>query len=441
MIAHSVYIVQSQIVSLGSIPFTVDCDELNPVFSPIFTSENCFMNMQNSILNFERRYLRKDRESYTHLPSKPFLRNLGRLYFDSRSIIFASKDTQDTVIDHLTQRTEHWPPYTKKDEEDEYYFQVFGHSRELKDQRMNHLYFELYRSLSLKAVFKDKTQATGKIFLHFYPSGYIIINLAIDIKQQNLQDFSTLEHAIRETRPHRHDGHWIWSCRLGEGKLPKIIKLVKENIYESLFKYPPSTLPKESHWHSALKLLTTTESKEFANIFFKGKYENFEFSHRFTTPEYLLSSTQGIIFLMSPSHKKWRQRTIQLFWRVFTIYEFLMLKKYIYGDYAKFLSSEIAELKKFRLSVSKKLTEEDLFKFSVYDPKIPEYLLALDKHIQNASPFYRRVYSSISSGINFDDSREKVKKLVEKWEAEIEQWEPKLCFLWKKIISPIRSVF
>ncbi|MBA7490299.1 hypothetical protein ES702_00836 [subsurface metagenome] len=396
MICNSAYVVQTQVISMSNRPFHAG-KELRPIFRPIFNSSNCFDDMRDSKL-YDWRH--KD-----ELPSKPFIRNLGQICFNVIREEFSEYDPR------------------------------------LEDQRMNHLHFELRKPLFLKATFDGQTQADGKAFIHFYPSGYIVIHLAIALKQQqNLQSLNSLHQAIRETRPMRSDSRWIWSSRLGTGKLPKIVELIRENIYQSLYTNF-STSNKHNHWHSALKLITTYDAKRVANRFFKGKYDLFNLwphGHSDYSDEYLLSSKQGVACGLSPYRS--RHSALRFFWRISDLYEFVILKSHIYDDYAEFLRSEIANLKDFRLSTLRKLTREDMSQFSVYDPQIPQYFAALDRHIRSAKPFYRRIYSSISSGTGFDEHREKVKKLVNEWEAEVKQWEHGLSVLWKKVISPLRSI-
>ena len=101
---------------------------------------------------------------------------------------------------------------------------------------------------------------------------------------------------------------------------------------------------------------------------------------------------------------------------------------------------QITELVDFRLSLRRKLTKEDLLRFSVYDTNVHRFMAALDGHIRTARPFYRRIYSLISGGTGFSERREKVKELVNEWHDEAAKWEPSLVKLWNKVIRPVRSI-
>ena len=453
MICNSAYIVQTQVISMSDRPFLAG-KGLRPIFRSIFNNSNCFADMPDSILY--------DRCHKDELSSRPFIRNLGQICFNTRSACFEDVTGQYMFGEFLVGAKKYGVDEGMRELLREIFApgeelvsrkDFFGYDPRLEDQRMNHLYFELRKPLFLKATFDGQSQADGKVFIHFYPSGYIVIHLVIALKQQqNLQSLDSLHQAIRETRPMRSNNRWIWSSRLGTGKLSKIVELIRKNIYQSLYTNF-SISNKHNHWHSALKLITTYDAKRVANRFFKGKYDLFNlgpFEYRDhsdysddrntkqSEDEYLLSSKQGIVCGLSP-HRS-RNFALRFFWRISALHEFVILKSHIYDDYAEFLRSEIANLKDFRLSTLRKLTREDISQFSVYDPQIPQYFAALDRHIRFVKPFYRRVYSSISSGTGFDERREKVKKLVNEWEAEVEQWEHSLSVLWKKVISPLRSI-
>lgn len=456
MICNSAYVVQTQVISMGDRPFHT-VKGLRPIFCSIFNKSNCFTDMPDSILY--------DRCHKDESPSRPFIHNLGQICFNTRTACFEKVHNQHTFGEFLVGEKKYGVTAEVRSmrellreifapgEEIVSRKDFFGYDPRLEDQRMNHLYFELRKPLFLKATFYGQTQADGKVFIHFYPSGYIVIHLVISLKQQqNLQSLDSLHQAIRETRPMRTNNRWIWSSRLGTGKLSKIVELIRKNIYQSLYTNF-SISNKNNHWHTTLKLITTNDAKSVANRFFKGKYDlynlgPFEYSEhsnysddrntKQSEDEYLLSSKQGVVCGLSP-HRS-RNFALRFFWRISALHEFVILKSHIYDNYAEFLRSEIANLKDFRLSTLRKFTREDMIQFSVYDPQIPQYFAALDGHIRSVKPFYRRVYSSISSGTGFDERREKVKKLVNKWEAEVEQWEHSLSVLWKKVTFPLRSI-
>ncbi len=155
--------------------------------------------------------------------------------------------------------------------------------------------------------------------------------------------------------------------------------------------------------------------------------------------EYLLISNQG--FILNFLGDRNRKSALKLFWKFQTLHEFVNIKKIIYQDYSDYLRSEIVNLKEYHLSIKSKFLKEDPLRLSPFNSEIPYFLWVLDKHIQSASPYYRKIYSFISKGTEFDDIRLKLNELINVWEEEIEKWEPSLLVLWTKLIAPIRSIF
>jgi hypothetical protein len=366
--------------------------------------------------------------------AKPFIRNTGHICLNpQRNSIKGTEEARlwlladllgvwDKYGDPGARASMSRPPF-------------FGYDPSLKDQRMNHLFFELARPLALRAVSPTgRVQAVGKVFVHIYPSGYVVLSLAIALGQQNLKNLERAHRAIRETSPWRSDGRWVWSSRTAGRDLAGMAKRVRESIYHSLFAERPPSIH-EGRWSTALRLVTDLEAEEVTPMLFKGGYELLTLGMGDT---YLLSARPGIICgIESFRHKR---PALRLFWEIMRIYEFVMLKNSIYDQYRDFLRTEITSLREFRLSALHKIKEEDLLRFSVYDASIPRYLLALDKHTRGLSAYQRRIYSSISRGTGFDERRDKVKELVKEWEEEVAKWEHGLSVLWKKVISPLRAL-
>jgi hypothetical protein len=267
---------------------------------------------------------------------------------------------------------------------------------------MNHLCFELHPPIELRATVAGKVQAEGKVFVHLYPSGYVVVHLAVVLKHRCLESLASLRRAVLETRPWRSDGTWIWSSKLGTAKLREVIELVQSSILGSVF-IDLAGPTRQDRWHFAIRLLTKATASEIVSGFIEGQYEQFNLAR---SEEYLLSSRQGVICGLSESRSRWRAHS--LFER--------------------------------RLGVTQKLAKEGVLRLSAYDRRIPRYLLTLDTYIRALSPFLRRVYSSLSDGTGFGERRARLLELVEEWEEEVEKWEPIVVMLWKKIMSPLHSL-
>ena len=413
MLAESFYIVQSQIIGLSELPFSIDKKSIRKPFQTIFSSKDCFSNMQSLILNAW---------PTSTLPSQPFIRGLGQICFNTRSARLLN--SHERIYD--------LPKYLKKSDDcSEEKITFWGYNQSLEDQRMNQLYFELRRPLFLKATHEQKVKADGRLFLHIYPAGYLMIHLAIAMKQALSLDDQTIREILLETRPGSKNQKWFWRTKLIDGTLSEVTDLARSNIFQSIFSSPPVT--KSSRWQSAIKIVSTIEAKKLSKLILKGDYEVFKIRNS----EYIISSRHGIICNFEPTRE--RRSALRFFWKIFTFHNLVAFKNYVYDAYAEFLREEILQLRKHRLSYIIKL-KEDLFRLSVFDPLISEYLYALDGHIRSAPPFYRAIYSSISNGGSFDMRRNKIKSLVSEWESEVAQWDPSMIIIWKKVASPLLSL-
>lgn len=436
------YIVHTQIIGLGNRPFP-PLNRIRAVWHPLFNSKDCFTDLYSLIQ--DARHWDQDQE---RIPSKPFIQHLGSIYFTTRSVrLVYGRDDRSVLAEHLggEQYTEGYAPAPFEENETDDYFTyapIFGFDKDLEDQRMNYLYFEVRKPLFLKAETTDDTRADGKVFIHIYPSGYLSLQVAVSLawqKDRRLNDVRTL---IQETRPWRRDTQWIWSSRLGTGTLSDVVERVKSKLRQSL--YVDNSQPlREGPWLSALKLASDADAQRIALevMLPRGQYDVLDLrstDRDRSNCKGLVASRQGILCVAPREHK--RKQALTLFWRILTLAEFVAFKQRVYDDYADFLRPQVQQLREFRLSIRRKLTKEDLFRFSVYDQTIPQFLAALDAHIRAAKPFHRRIYTSMSVGTGFDAQRERVMELVEDWEKEVEQWEPSLSLLWKRVISPIRSL-
>jgi hypothetical protein len=395
MIARSAYIVFSQALSLADRPF-LSRKQVRRAFRPIFANRNCISDVTHH------------HQEQIGPISKPFVRNLG--------LLWPHKAPSGAGV-------------------------IFDKEVEVEDERMALAHFGLNRPLFLKAASGGRGQAQGNLFIHLYPSGYIILHVALSLSPHLLENHEQLGEAVVESRPGNKYGSWTWSSRLGEMSLYKTLEAVKTNLAET-FLEEPRELAAQGEWRSMLRLVTASPAEPFGKTFFRDNYHVFDITarrRRSEANEFLLSSKQGIIVVLSPGRT--RRSARDLFWRTMTINEFVILKKQIYQDYAKFLRPEIIKLRNYRLDKVHKLVKEDLKRINVYDRHIPVYLYLLDTYTQAAKSFYRRLYVEFSNAVDLDKDRDAVKDLVKEWQSEVEQWEHGLLVAWKKILGPLLSLF
>jgi len=441
---HPAYIVQAQVLKLGDRPFSVQNVRSN--FKKIFNDKKSFTNYRKEIL--APNLWVQEHVDKRQMDNAPFIRNLGPICFNPRTGRVEKNDSDKVfIVEFFGGGSAFYKPedafYAKYFESDEEFFSdvnFFGFDHTLDDQRMNHLFFELIHPLFIKATFNNEIMADGKIFLHIYPIGYIVLLLAISIKNQDYSDLKKIYHATLETFPYYGYSSWEWSCKIGDGRLSEIIDKVIGNIEKSIFTSESGRV-KKSEWYYAVKLMSDAQEKKVADrLFGSGTFEGgFEIRRYGAVEGYLLFSKRAMIRNFFPSQFRNRKKLLRSFWRYFALFELLILKKCIYEDYCEHIRSEIIKLREYRLSPLTKAKREDILKFSVYDSNISKHLYTLDKYTRTLSPLYRAIYSSISSNIGFDNRREKLKNLVKDWENEVEKWEHGIKMLWKKIISPVKS--
>lgn len=382
------------------------------------------------------------------IESLPFIKNFGSVILTGRNFpFFRDNDSKWSWINILRK----WDSdISEFDDFNDYPGQVFGYDLDLFDQRMGALFFEISSPIHLKAMYKNKTMATGKIFLHIYPCGYLIIFIAIDLKKENLTDFTKLSKAMKETKPDIKNKEWNWESRVKNGTLDIIINKIEGKIYDSIYEKKPYKKIK-SDWNYGLKLITDFKESESANKILKDEYELIDLRNYITydtekqeytkspNREYLCISKNGFFIGLS-TFRMPSSSSIHFFWKLMRIYEFVQLKNQVYKDYINFFKSEVNKLKRRRLNIKMKILEEKIFTFAIYDDKPSNFLRRLDDYVKNLAPFYRKIYSSMSSITGLDKQREKLLNIIIEWEKEVEQWTPVSVLLWRKIFSPLISI-
>ena len=464
---NSIYVVQMQILGLDDYPFPSK-EKLRSVWHSIFNSKTCFTNNLSLI---------RTSPWIPLVRSVPFIRGLGSCCFTGRSANlgggheaasnieynmkqgvenvaedqewrydekdYDSKLFQEFLNDHPMDDFFHRQYFFDKELYDEYFggYPSFGYDPILEDQRMNYLYFEISRPLFLKAETNDAVYAQGRVFTHIYPSGYIALCLAVTLTWKDKRGSDEIRQLIQETRPWRLSNRWVWSSRIGKGNLFEIVGLIKNNICKSVYKDTSMHL-QEGSWQTIVKITASEEGKQLASqiLQIRATHEILDIKAGFDFLQcWLVVSKQGLAFISHPEYKS--KTSDHIFWgKLLVLAEFVAYKQHIYKNYENLLRNQISTLKASRLSIKQKIEKGGLLNLSVYDANIPYFLSALDGHIRFASPFHRRIYSTISSGTNFNSQRDDLLKLLEKWEEEVERWEPGFVIIWRRLLSPLRSI-
>ncbi len=460
----SIYVVHTQTIALGKMPFLNRVNNLRPCWEALFLKNNCYSEYKNYIKTFcrfeevEDQYYPKN-----YKPDRPFIPYFGSVIFDAKSIRIGSPgydsrgwhQIQKIILNRenpiLRTHTGIFAGQIK----------LFGYDNRLKDQRMNLIYFEPSTPLALKAINNDNVSAKGKVFIHIYPSGYLVLHLAVSIVFKGDCDASRIKNIIRETYPWRKNNNtWVWASKLGKGSLPNIYNKVIDILNKSFYKNNGSKSEfflEPGEWHSALNVSSSLEAREIARILNTTNYEYINMGgsgdldsvpglHQYDENGNLTIIVGRSIyntliskrFLICNFSGLDRKKSLKFFWKHMSLYEFVILKKKIYKDYIDFFDEEIIKLENVRFNPSSNLRE--ITKLTEYNSEIRPFLNALDKHIKNASPFQRYSYSVISNATGFSDIREKAKNKMKNWIDEVKEWNNPLKAILLESISYIRKI-
>jgi hypothetical protein len=372
--------------------------------------------------------LHKNYKKIVPASGKPFIRGLGQVSIRTKDNIF-----KQSLID-----------YMNSIERQDNNIKPLSTNSIINDQRMLHLWLELDQPLFIKALFKEKSQAQGKIYIHIYPSGYVSILISINLIPFKLYTVNEVGDAILKTYPWRKHNEWKWKSKLGEGTLEDITNIVKTRLFSSLFennKYPRAA---DNFWNTSISIVSDNNADELSSAILGSNYIKKEFkllkpfffnNHQLIRIKDIYFSKQGLICRFSSNHNK--NNSQYFFWNINQIIEFVRLKDQIYKDYLEFLRPEIVKLRSYRLNKIDKFCKENLNKFSVFNPKLSVYMLSLDSCIRSSLPTYRYIYSIISNETGFSNRRKQLKELLTEWEAEVAEWEHGITLIWKRIFSPL----
>lgn len=275
---NSLYVIQTQVVGLDRHPFP-KAKLFRPAWRKIFCNPRCFTDQRHLIRDSSSYFkevfrlegsdskkvlgeVEKDSSSLDELdddlslPSIPFIRSLGSICFNTRRIHAGTYyERQKLGLNLWRQGLE--GDLTRDDEDEDQSSWVLGYDSTLPDQRMNYLCFELARPLTLSAKTNSDVRANGKIFIHIYPCGYLVIHLAISLAWDNAYSLSAIRETIlKEIRPHHISSKWMWMSRIGrEGKnLNSLIKIIYREIKTSLFVDSEAKLDTSNQWRTFLRL-------------------------------------------------------------------------------------------------------------------------------------------------------------------------------------------
>ncbi|MDE6233087.1 MAG: hypothetical protein K2M60_07050 [Lachnospiraceae bacterium] len=393
----SLYVTQSTVIGLSDVPLETK-DNIREAFEPIFKSKHCFTGMgvdTNGLLSNQI----CDNVSVVNAP---FITQMGQLHFNKRSISF-------------------FPIYTEYEEYEDYEdYNVFGCDKNLEDQRMNFLYFELSKQFKMLAQYEGRTVASGKIFLHFYPTGYIVVHLAVyrrDVYNIDVKTEKDLLDLIQETKPWI-EGKWKWKSKFGCHSLKKTIELVYQSISLSVFAEGKMT-KRRFGWKASVAVKTDLSQIEISRSIQEEAENHFvEFANGSYSEDLqgILVAKKSINYYFADCYRD-RNLILHSFWKINYINEFVLYKNKVYSDYLRYIQKDRNEMRN--------LNKDYKFKFAnivgkeFYRDTFFSYTQILDEYIKMLGSRYRAIYALFSKVDGFDNKRAKLKQELNRWENDI----------------------
>lgn len=406
----SLYITQTAVIGLADVPLEANLN-FRSAFEPIFKNRDCFKNARMNAL-----CAREDEEC----SKMPFISNLGQLCYNEMSDNF--------FIEYQ-----------------DYENHAFRYENNLKDERMYFLCFCLQKSFKILAQYAGKTAASGKIFLHIYPTGYIVVHLAVyrrdaaNIEIEKEQDILDLIH---ETKPWL-DGKWKWKSRFGCYSLRETFEQVFQNISLSLFTEGELEIGKPE-WRTGVAMSVDLSDGEI-----RSAIMGHETTDRFIDcrnrdrdiPDGILVAKKRIHYYFADKRRE-RDTILHSFWKMRYIFEFVLYKNKVYSDYLKYIQKDRNEMRDLNLNKEYKFKVANIVGKDFYRSTFFIYTQFLDEYVTMLGTKDRAMYALFSKVDGFDDKRQKLNHALEAWENDIKVWKGKETGLQKllKLIIKVRDI-
>lgn len=409
---ESLYITQTAVIGLSDVPLEAK-ENIRSAFHSIFRNQKCFTDAGFSISGAETR------QEHDNLP---FISNLGQLCINEKPIKFF---------------------VTYPDYEELWDYRFFGYDKDLKDERMNFLSFGLNRSFKMLAQYGGRTVASGKIFLHIYPTGYIVVHLAVYRRDAHTVEIKTekdILDLIHETKPWL-DGKWRWKSRFGCYSLRETFEHVFQNISLSLLAEGKMELRK-LEWKAGVSMTADLYDEEISRAIMGGEAANcfVDFRSNWDTdvPGGILFAKKKIHYYFARCGRE-RASVLHSFWKINHICEFVLYKNKVYSDYLNYIQKDRNEMRELNLNKAYKFKLANMIGKDFYSSTFFQYTQVLDGYVKVLGAKYRAMYSLFSDVDGFNDRRDKLSKALEAFEKDIEAWKGKDTGL-KKLLTLIWKV-
>lgn len=414
----SLYVTQTAVIGLSDVPLAEKGDVVS-TFDSIFKNRKCFQDAGIHL---------SDTEISKPCANLPYINNIGQFCFNKRAFdFFAAYSHCGKQMDKIR----------------------FGYDKGLKDQRMNFLCFSINRTFKMLAQYGGRTMASGKIFLHIYPSGYIVVHLAVyrrDAESAEIRSERDILELIHETKPWL-DGKWKWKSRFGCLSLGETFQRVFQSISASLFaKEKEGTKRIEAEkleWTAGVAMKADLEDEEIRRAIMGDEtashFVEFRTGRCRESPGGILAVKKKMHCYFASSARE-RNSILHSFWKINHIREFVLYKKRVYDDYLRRIQKDRNAMRDLTLRKDYILKIENLLGKDFYKSDFFEHTQALDQYVLELGSRYRKIYTMFSDADGFGDKRAKLNKALEDWEKDIAAWNSRDPGLMKMLSSLKRSM-
>lgn len=425
----SMYLVQTKVIPLSYTPFqdgSFFSKEYRRITKPsfLFNNSNCIRH--------------RDNRPYGKVPFIPFL---GRLIINTRQFYYYKPS-----YTHNDSKRDEFFAYTKEAKAKQF-FSITGFNNSLVEQRLGTVYYELEKPIFIKAII-DKIGVTGKVFLHLYPSGHLIIHIAFSCSPINSDD--QCKNIIEHTKPWKNNTTVLWSCPSQKvtGSLSQILQKIYERIavfvYKSNYRAFFLTSEKEQKWSLTNNMMIEDEAWFDTNDILvdngiiPNNHELFDANHGFfrfgdECDDCFSITENGCIYLAKSERN--RKKSLKAFWKIMHLIEVAHYCKTNLNQYNVFFEQETISINTRLYQRRYAWIPRSIFERTHYDKKIPAHIFQLKYFYYDLSPFYQKIWCLLIKEFKIDKIQEKIDSKSPKWIERVDMFHNKATSA--KVLSSI----
>ncbi len=389
-----IYVVHSRVLALCERPFCYG-SPLRPVWKNFFETPDCLAQVKN-----------KENIGEGSSASRPFIAGVGALRFaPERLQVVTGACTEGNLPVQSTEGSN-------------------------SDERMLLFPLECAGRIPLRSSAVEDVRVWGHFYTHIYPSGYVVIHLALSLNWQRERSLKEVGELIDETRPWRTDGSWHWNSRIGSGRIHNLYLRLRSYLYGGFFQKHRTQL-REGNWVVTIRHESGMDSALLARSLWPeepcGRIETSD--SRLQT---LLASSQGcILHFAAPQPATGRRLTC--FWQVMQILEFVLLQKQIHADYYGALLLALKRLQPRLSGGVDQVEDEDGLRSLVLDELTPRFLTCLDDNHARLEALNRRIYDGFAHHLGLIEQQRLAQSDLQTWQGEMGDWEQEFVSAWQRV--------